>query len=117
MLKKIKVFATAAAGALLALPLPAYAVTPPPGVPDSVEVIINNVVTLAIGLAGAVAILFLIIGGYSYVTSGGDKMKLQDAQGKITASVMGLAIVLVSYLMINVICTRVFGHSCVVVPF
>lgn len=117
MLKKIKVLAAAAAVALLALPLPAFAFDPPTGVPENLDVLVGNVLSTAILIAGAAAMIFLVIGGYSYVTSGGDKMKLQDAQGKITSAVVGLAIILCSWLVINVVCDQVFGHACVTIGF
>jgi len=48
-------------------------------------------------LGGVAFILFLVWGGIEWLIAGGDKGKIEDAQKKITNSVIGLAILVASY--------------------
>jgi len=58
---------------------------------------VGTLVTLIFLIAGVVAFLYLIWGGVQWITSGGDKAGVQQAREKITAAVIGLAIVLLSW--------------------
>lgn len=60
-------------------------------------------------IIGALACLaMLLLGGISWITSSGDKNKLEEARGRITAAIIGIAI-LASVLVIWVIILKVFG--------
>ena len=48
-------------------------------------------------VGGLAFIIYLVWGGIEYLTSGGDKTKVADAQTKITSSVIGIAILVASY--------------------
>lgn len=72
---------------------------PIPG--KSIQDIINSVFDVAYGLAGVVAIIFLIIGGYHYITSSGNPDASEAAKGTIINSIIGLIIILTSYLIIR----------------
>jgi hypothetical protein len=62
-------------------------------------------------VAGLAALLFLIMGALSWVTSGGDKEKVDKAQQKIQAAVIGL-IVLVAVIALAVTLEKVvFGGT------
>ena len=54
---------------------------------------VTNLIQWAIGIAGVVAGVFLVIGGISYITSAGDSNKLQKAKSTILYAVIGLIIV------------------------
>jgi hypothetical protein len=59
--------------------------------------------TFAIIVAGLLAFVSLIYGGIRYLTSAGDPTKMADAQGQATAGILGLIILLASYLILNTI--------------
>lgn len=48
-------------------------------------------------VGGLAFIIYLVWGGIEYLTSGGDKAKIDDASKKISSSVIGLAILVGSY--------------------
>src|SRR3989339_480306 len=48
-------------------------------------------------VGGIAFIIYLVWGGIEYLTSGGDKAKIDDAQKKITSSVIGVGILVASY--------------------
>lgn len=68
---------------------------------------LNAVVSIIIGFLTAIAALWFIIrivlGGISWLSSGGDQKSLQNAQQTITNAIIGLTIVVASYAIISVI--------------
>ena len=54
-------------------------------------------------IAAIIALFFLIWGGIKWITSGGDKGKTESARNKITAAIVGLAIVASSYALMQII--------------
>lgn len=42
-------------------------------------------------------LIYLIWGGIEYLTSGGDKGKITEAQGKITSAIVGIGILVATY--------------------
>jgi hypothetical protein len=52
---------------------------------------------------GVVAIFYIIYSGYQLLTSGGDPKKVQGGRQTLTFAIIGLIIVLSSFLIINVI--------------
>lgn len=55
--------------------------------------LVTNAIQWVIGIAGAVALIFVVYGGISYTTSAGDPNKLQKAKQTILYALIGLAIV------------------------
>ncbi len=58
---------------------------------------IANLWRTVVTVGGIAFIIYLVWGGIEYLTSGGDKAKISDAQTKITSSVIGIAILVASY--------------------
>lgn len=56
-----------------------------------------------LGLVGIVALLMITVGGYKYMASGGDKYKVEAAQGTLTAGVIGLVVALVAFLLVGLV--------------
>lgn len=55
--------------------------------------LITNAIQWFIGMAGVVALIFVVYGGIAYTTSAGDPTKLQRAKQMILYALIGLAIV------------------------
>ena len=68
--------------------------------------IVGNVSSVAFGIAAAVAVLFIIIGGISYTASAGDPGKISKAKDTILYAVIGLVVVLVSFVAIQFVIGR-----------
>ncbi len=90
---------------------PAYAqaviqadVEPTKGVADLGK-LFSGVADMAIIIAAIMVFFYLLWGGISWLTSGGDKAKTEEAQKRITAAVIGLAIVASAWAIIKVIDT------------
>lgn len=54
---------------------------------------ITKLIQWVIGISGVVAVVFIIIGGISYITSSGDPNKIKQAKNTILYAVIGLVIV------------------------
>jgi hypothetical protein len=65
--------------------------------------IIKRVIDALFGIAGAVIILIIIVGGVRYILSAGDPKAVQSAKGTITFAVIGLVIILLAVVIVNVI--------------
>jgi len=64
-------------------------------VPPSLSEILGFVIRFFFILGGLAAIIYLLMGAFSWITSGGNKENVQKAQEKIQAAVLGLIIILV----------------------
>ena len=60
-------------------------------------------VGLAVIVALVLAFLWLILGGIQWITSGGDKAKTEEARNRITAALVGLAIVAAAWAVMRLI--------------
>lgn len=68
------------------------------------------ILNILLAAAFMVALVFLIYGGIRWILSGGDKEGTSKAKGTVTAALIGLAIVLSSWLLINII-FNLFGFT------
>jgi hypothetical protein len=91
-----------ATGLPLILSHPAFAATA--GV-SNVENFIKSVITVLAGLAGLVATGFLVVGGFSYITSSGNPEHLDRAKRTIMFSLLGLAITIGAFVISNIVTT------------
>ena len=60
--------------------------------------IVTNVLLFVIG---AVSVIMLIIGGFSYVTSQGDQTQVQSAKNTILYSIVGIVVAILAYAAVN----------------
>lgn len=74
--------------------------------------LISNIVAFAFIIAGIAFFVLLVMGGLEWLTSGGDKTKIQQAQQRISNALIGFAIVAASF-AIYTIALQFFGldHS------
>lgn len=59
-------------------------------------------------IAGLAAFFYLILGGFQYITSGGDKAGAQAARDRITYAILGLAIIAAAAAILGV-AQAIFG--------
>lgn len=53
---------------------------------------LQQLLTIIIGVLGAVAVLFIVIGGLRYILSGGDAAAIGKAKGTIIYALIGLIV-------------------------
>ncbi len=77
--------------------------TVPGGVPGPSDftVLISRVTNILLFVAGAVAVIFIIVGGIQYSTSGGSEDKTRTAKSTITNAVIGLIVTILAFVIVN----------------
>jgi len=64
---------------------------------------IKKIFNFSLGLIAIVAVIVIMLSGLSWVTAAGDAGKIKAAQGKIKKAVLGVVLILSSYLILNII--------------
>lgn len=67
---------------------------------------IYEVFIFALGIVGLAALAFLVYGGIRYILSAGNPSALADAKDRMTAALIGVVLLLSSYLILNTIDPR-----------
>ena len=62
-----------------------------------IRVTIASIIKVAMGLLGIVAVAIILIGGFTWMTAGGNEEKVGEAKKWIFAGIIGLAIILSAY--------------------
>jgi hypothetical protein len=70
----------------------------------------GQIVGLVLTVAAIVAFFYLIISGFQYITAGGDAGKAQSARQGIINALIGIIIILVSYLVLRYVGTFLTGE-------
>lgn len=70
--------------------------------------LIQGIIRIVFVVAVILTFLFLLWGGIQWITSGGDKEKYEEARNRITAALIGLAIIALAWLVIKLV-TYFFG--------
>lgn len=81
--------------------LAAHCVTPGVG--------ISRAITLGLGIAASVAAIFIIIGGYRYVTSSGNAEAATSAKKTIMWAAIGLVVIIMAGAIIRIVANFVTG--------
>lgn len=76
---------------------------PPTGFSSDIGVLINAVLSFVMVIAALLVFFYLIWGGIEWITSGGDKGKIDSARSKMFAAIIGLLIVASSYAIFMVL--------------
>lgn len=63
----------------------------------------TDIIVILTSIAGALTIIFIVIAGIKYVTSGGDEKKLASAHGTITYAIIGLAVTILAFVILRVV--------------
>lgn len=61
------------------------------------------VINVLLGLLLAISVLFIVIGGYQYVTSAGKEDQAKSGRRTVTYAVIGVAISILSYMIVRVV--------------
>ncbi len=70
---------------------------------NSINSLIRTVINWMLGIAFGVAVLFLIIGGFWYITSAGNEETAEKGKGTAINAIIGIVIIILSYVIINVV--------------
>src|SRR3990167_8302336 len=77
-----------------------------------IPAIFKNIVDWALIFGGVTALFFIIYAGIKYIRSGGEEEKIKSARETLTYAIIGLVVILLSFLIINLI-SAVTGVTCI----
>ena len=96
-----------------------YTINPVSGMPAGGAVTLAKLIRwgvtvffIAISLA---SLIFFILGGIQWITSSGDKAKIEAARKRLIYSILGLVVAFLSYMIINTI-GQFFGVKLLDIP-
>ena len=88
---------------------PAINIIPPTNIHAGNPATLNSILSVMLNLAilGAIIVCFfmLILAGFGWMTSQGDKQKLANARQRLVMAIIGLIVVFISFVIINIIYT------------
>lgn len=64
------------------------------------EGVFSNLLGAALGLAGILLFITFIVGGFQYMTAGGDPKSLESARQTLTYAIAGIILVVLAYLIL-----------------
>lgn len=73
----------------------------------SITAIISNFISIALFIAGGLAVIFIIIGAFRYITSAGNPNSLEGAKKTIVYAVGGLILCILAYAIVNLIISTI----------
>lgn len=72
---------------------------------------ITTIVQWILGITLGVAVLYLIYGGFRYVTSGGNETSAEVGRKTVMNAIIGIVIIILSYVIVNVVANFVLGSA------
>ncbi len=72
---------------------------------------IMKIINIALGVAGLIAVLFLIIGGFRYITSAGNEETAEQAKKIIVNAIIGIVVIILSFVIVRVIANALLNNQ------
>lgn len=63
----------------------------------------------AITIGSLAVIVYFLLGAFTWITSGGDKTKVEEARNKITNAIIGLVLLVSSFVLLSFLSKILFG--------
>lgn len=74
----------------------------PPNLAD-LEIVFSSIVGVALTLVGIGTLVMLLVGGFQFISAGGDKETAQKAQKTLTFAIGGLILTLSAWIIMNLL--------------
>lgn len=81
----------------------------PAGLPTNPATIAMNIINVLMFATGALAVIFIIVGGIQFATSAGDPKRIEVAKNTITYAVIGLVIAILSFAIVSFVKSQLMG--------
>jgi len=70
---------------------------------ENIGQIVSRLLVYIFPLAGIATFIYLLIGGFSYLTAAGNEEAVKKAQGQITNALIGFLIIFLSYWIVHLL--------------
>ena len=74
---------------------------------DALPTIVGGIINTAIGVMGVLLLVYVIYGGYLWMTAQGEKDKVDKARGVITNAIIGMIIISLSFAISSYVIEKV----------
>lgn len=74
---------------------------------NTIDSLVATIINLFSWVVGVMAVIFVIYGGFRYVTSGGDAGKITSAKNTIIYALIGLVIAVVAQVIVQTVVSKV----------
>lgn len=98
-----KFFTKIIAFPIFLLASPVFAQDEPPKIEGNIEPIVERITGYLFPVAVLISLIFVVMGGYMWIISGGDPSRVKQAQGTLTWAILGLVIVLVIFGILRIV--------------
>lgn len=78
---------------------------------DTATNIILRVIQILLAVAGLVAVIFLIVGGFRYITAGGNEETAETAKKTIVNAIIGVVVVILAFVIVRVIANALISQK------
>lgn len=75
-----------------------------------IRITIANIIRIALGFLGILAILLILYAGFMWMTAGGSEERVQRAKQILTSAIIGLVIVVMAFAIVSFIMGRILGQ-------
>lgn len=65
--------------------------------------LVSTILNIFLALVGSIAVIFLVVGAYRYITAYGNEEQAEGAKKMMTQAIVGLVIVILAFAIITVI--------------
>ena len=79
--------------------------------PVSIIGTVVHIINIVLGLLGLIAVIIVLIGGFKWMTAQGSEEKVEDAKKTIKYGLIGLAIILLAYIIVRIVIAAVFDFG------
>lgn len=77
----------------------------------TVSELIISVIHLMLIFAGMIAVVFVIIGGYYYVTAQGNEEQAEKGKNTLINAIIGIVVIIMAYVIIDVVTNLVASNA------
>lgn len=81
------------------------------GLQGNLTGIIANVIKVALGLVGVLALAYIVYGGFLYISAAGDAKQIDKAKTVIIYAVIGIIVIGISYALVQFVIGAIGGGS------
>lgn len=78
--------------------------------------IITNIINIALGFLGLIAVGIILLGGFKWMTAAGNEDKTTEAKQLLGAGVIGLVIILAAWALATFVIQQIYGATTGVAP-
>lgn len=89
--------------------VPTAAGTDPVPTDTKITDILIRIIQILLAVAGLIAVIFLIVGGFRYITAAGNEETAEAAKKTITNAIIGIVVIILAFVIVRVVANAVIG--------